>query len=220
MDKLIDQLKDYTLLFVENEIGIRENFKEYFELIFKKVYLGVDGVDAYTQYKEYKPDLIITDIKMPNMDGIELVQKIRQEDTNINIIVISAHTDVEYLLSCVPLGLVEYIVKPLNEEKLASSFEKFLLSNDTKLYIYDKDKSEISFDGNTYILNYKENILIDKLTNQNRVITYEEIECDIWDNKEMSANALRIFIKNLRKKLPEGFIKNITNQGYKLGIKN
>jgi len=218
LDKLIAQLKDYTLLFIENEIGIRENFKEYFELIFKNVYLGIDGVDGYEKYKEYKPDLIITDIKMPNMNGIELVQKIRQEDQETQIIVISAHTDVEYLLSCVPLGLIKYIVKPLNEEKLFHVFNTFVNSHKNNIYVYDKENSQITFDSETHILNYKENMLVDKLVNQNKVISYDEIECDIWDNKEMSPNALRIFIKNLRKKLPEGFIKNITNLGYKLGI--
>ena len=52
-------------MFVENEKGIRDNFEEYFKLLFKNVVIGVDGQDGYKLYKEHKPDLIITDIKMP-----------------------------------------------------------------------------------------------------------------------------------------------------------
>lgn len=218
MDKILHQLQNYTLLFVENEIGIRENFFEYFSLIFKKVYMASDGLEAYEIYKNNKPNLIITDIKMPNMDGIELVKKIRKEDETTNIIIISAHTDTQYFLQSIPLGLIEYIVKPLNETKLEKVFEQFLLKVGTQSYTYNKEKNEIIFNNEVHILTFKENIFLDKIINGNRIIRYEEIECDIWENKHMSSNALRIFIKNLRKKLPHGFIKNVTNQGYSLGI--
>lgn len=217
MQDLFNRLNDYTLLFVENEIGIRENFSEYFNLIFKKVYVACDGIEALELYKKEKPDLIITDIKMPNMDGIELVKKIRENDTKTHIAIISAHTDVEFLLSSIPLGLIEYVIKPLNEQKLKDVFKKFLQLQQN-IYKYIKEQNEIHFNNQIFQLTHKENIFLEKLIYGNRVIGYDEIEQDIWEEKEMSQNALRVFIKKLRTKLPEGFIQNVTNQGYKLGI--
>lgn len=213
-DKIINSLKNYTLLFVENENGIRENFREYFELLFQKVYTAKDGVEALEVYNSSKIDLIITDIKMPNMDGIKLVKTIREKNKDINIVIISAHTDVEYLLDSIPLNLIQYIVKPLTEDKLVAVFEEFLKLNETLPFIYSKEKSEIHFDNQTFMLSLKENLFIDKILNKNRIVTYEEIEHDIWDGKLMSQNALRVFIRDLRKKLPKEFLKNIPNQGY------
>lgn len=218
MDDIFDQLSDYTLLFVENEDGIRKNFEEYFSMIFKNVYVATNGQEGYKLYKEYQPSLIITDIKMPIMDGLELVKKIRQKDETTQIVIISAHTDVDFLLNSIPLGLIEYIVKPLNEKKLMEVFRKFLTLKKNEKYTYSQKNSTISFDNTTHELTLKENLFVEKLVHGSRVISYEEIEFDIWEHKEMSPNALRIFIKNLRKKLPEGFIQNVTNQGYKLGI--
>lgn len=211
---IIESLKHYTLLFVENEKGIRENFKEFFELLFQKVYIAVDGEDGFSQYQNHKPDLIITDIKMPKLDGIEFVKKIRKENKDIPIVIISAHTETELLLQSVSLHLLQYVVKPLNEKKLFKIFEEFLELQTPIEFQYDKDKSEIVVDDISHTLSLKENLFLDKLINQNRIISYEEIELDIWDGKEMSQNALRLFIKNLRKKLPQDFIKNIPNQGY------
>lgn len=215
MDKdILKKLSNYTLLFVENEKGIRDNFEEYFKLLFKTVYIGVDGQNGYELYKEHNPDLIITDIKMPRMDGIELVKQIRKNDLDTSIVIISAHTEVELLLESIPLNLIEYTVKPLNTEKLTSLFEKFLDKKTDNAFVYNKDKSEVLLNGETFQLNYKENIFLDKIVNEKRIISYDEIEFDVWDGKEMSQNALRLFIKNLRKKLPKEFIKNVPNHGY------
>lgn len=214
-ESILNQLSKYTLLFVENEKGIRENFQEFFNLLFKKVYVAVDGVEALEIFNNNKIDFIITDIKMPNMDGIELVKEIRKVDSKIAIVIISAHTEVELLLSSIPLQLIDYIVKPINQNKLFKIFEIFLSINKKKeQFIFNKEKNQIIIDDIIHNLSYKENIFLDKIINGNKVVTYDEIEFDVWDGKPMSQNALRLFIKNLRKKLSIDIIKNIANQGY------
>lgn len=216
---VLNRLKNYTLLFVENERGIRENFAEYFNLLFKNVYVAKDGLEGLYLYQENKPDLIITDIKMPNMDGIELVKEIRKDDVKTQIIIISAHTEVELLLESISLNLIKYVVKPLNQIKLNEVFSMFLNSKEYIGFDYRKERSEVILDGNRITLSYKENLFLDKLMKNSKVISYEEIENDIWDGEDMSQNALRLFIKNIRKKLPKNFIKNIPNHGYERRVK-
>ncbi len=212
--EVLKKLNNYTLLLVENEKGIRENLYEYFNLLFQTVLVANDGVEALSLYNSNKIDLIITDIKMPNMDGIELVKTIRDKDKDTSIVIISAHTDVELLLDSIPLNLIEYVVKPLNETKISNILNTFLETKDDADFIYDKSRCEVIVNGEMHTLSTKENIFLDKLINDNRIISYAEIEENIWDEKQMSQNALRVFIKNLRKKLPENFIKNIPNFGY------
>lgn len=202
--KTLNKLKHYTLLFVEDEQGIRENLQEYFSLMFQEVFVACDGVEALEIFHEESIDLVITDLKMPNMTGIELVKEIRKEDQITDIIIASAHTDVEFLLSSIPLGLVDYVVKPLTEEKIMTVLEKF--ANTKTIALDEKDFST------------KELKFLEVFGNQNRVITYDEIEQHIWGDKFMSQNALRVFIKNLRKKLPEDTIKNVSNQGYMVNV--
>lgn len=212
--EVLKKLNNYTLLLVENEKGIRENLYEYFDLLFQTVLVANDGVEALALYNSNNIDLIITDIKMPNMNGIELVKTIRDKDKDTSIVIISAHTDVEFLLDSIPLNLTEYVVKPLNETKISNILNIFLKDKDGTDFIYDKSRCEVIVNGEMHTLSTKENIFLDKLINDNRIISYAEIEENIWDEKQMSQNALRVFIKNLRKKLPENFIKNIPNFGY------
>lgn len=216
-DETLNNLKYYTLLFVENEKGTRDNYQEVFDLLFKKVFVAKDGLQALDLFKKNSCDIIITDIKMPNMDGIELVKEIRKTNKDISIVIISAYTDEELLLSSIPLNLIEYIVKPLSEKKLFEVFDAFLSKQDSLCkFNFNKNKSEISFDNVKYELTLKECMLINKLINSQNIITYEEIQNDIWQENIMSQNALRLFMKNLRKKLPVNTIKNISNQGYML----
>jgi len=178
-------------------------------------------------YYEYKPDLIITDIKMPKENGIEFIKKIRLNDSKTRVIIASAHTDLEYMLDAAQLHLIKYIVKPITEEKLMDALSAFIKShNKSQIYtleknvFFDYNKSIITNNNKEFQLTKKENLFLKLLTAKNRIITYEEIENKIWDDEFiMTQNALRLFIKNLRKKLPAQAIKNVQGIGYKLLVK-
>ena len=87
--------------------------------------------------------------------------------------------------------------------------------NLTKNWIFDSGKSIVSNGNEDFILTKKESIFLKLLIIKNRVITYEELESHIWDEDSiMTSNAMRLFIKNLRKKLPENFLKNMQGVGY------
>ena len=219
---LINKLTAFSVLYVEDEDGIRNNIEEILKHLFKEVSSAKNVSEAYMKYIQNKPDLIITDIKMSNETGIDLIKKVRQTDSKTRIIITSAFTDLDYLLQATELHLIKYIVKPITNDKLMEALESFVKSYDdnkiynlTKNWIFDSGKSIVSNGNEDFILTKKESIFLKLLIIKNRVITYEELESHIWDEDSiMTSNAMRLFIKNLRKKLPENFLKNMQGVGY------
>lgn len=226
-DSFINKLNAFSVLYIEDEDGIRNNIKEILEHLFRETYTAKNASEGYLKYVQNRPDLIITDIRMPPGEtGIDLVKKIRESDAKTRIIITSAHTDLEYMLEAAELHLVKYIVKPITQEKLMDSLEAFTKSHDSsKIYtineewFFDYSKSIISNKNETFNLTKKENNFLKLLITKNRIITYEEMENHIWDEDSvMTQNAMRLFIKNFRKKLPEKSLKNIQGTGYRLVI--
>ena len=211
-------------MYVEDDDGIRTNIKEVLNHLFKNVFTAKNSIEAYELYLQEKPDLIITDIKMPKENGIEFIKKIRLNDSKTRVIIASAHTDLEYMLDAAQLHLIKYIVKPMTEEKLMEGLSTFIKSHTKsqvytihKNIIFDYSKSIIINNEIEYNLTKKENHFLKLLITKKRIITYEEIEDQIWDDEFiMTQNALRLFIKNLRKKLPLQSIKNVQGLGYKI----
>lgn len=215
------------MLYVEDDDGIRTNIEEILTLLFKTTYTAKNSSDAYNLYQEHKPDLIITDIKMTGENGIELIKKIRTTDSKVRVIITSAHTDLEYMLEVAQLHLVKYIIKPITEEKLMEALTLFIKSHtQNKIYnitpdiTLDFSKAVLINNKEEFTLTKKENTFLKLAITKNRIITYEEIENLVWDDEFiMTQNALRVFMKNLRKKLPEKTIKNVQGVGYLLEIK-
>jgi len=107
--------KDLTILYAEDDIRAREEVSDILNLIFNKVLVAKDGQDAFTQYKNEKNiDLILTDLNMPNLTGIELIQNIREQKDDIPIIILSAHSEIHYFLNTIKLGIDGYILKPID----------------------------------------------------------------------------------------------------------
>jgi len=223
-DNLINKLSAFTVLYVEDEDGIRTNIQEILQHLFKETFTARNTSEAYMKYLQNKPDLIITDIRMPGETGIELIKKIRNSDSRTRIIITSAHTDLEYMLEVAELHLVKYIIKPITQEKLMNAFDAFLKTHtDNKIYnistdwIFDFSKSLITYKEEEFTLTKKESKFLKLLITKNRIITYEEMENHIWDEDSvMTPNAMRLFIKNFRKKIPSKSLKNIQGTGYRL----
>jgi DNA-binding response OmpR family regulator len=219
-----NKLNAFSVLYVEDEDGIRNNIEEILQHLFKETSSAINANEAYTKYLEFNPDLIITDIKMGAETGLDLIKKIRKSDSKTRIIVTSAHTDLDYLLQAAELHLVKYIVKPITQDKLMNALEAFINTyNEDKIYnltlnwIFDYKEAIVSNGNEIFNLTKKENNFLKLLITKNRLITYEELENSVWDeDMVMTANAMRLFIKNFRKKLPENFLKNIQGVGYKL----
>ena len=222
-DNLIEQFKNYTVLCIEDEDGIRKRLVNTLKYYCKDVLEASNGEDGYDLYCEYKPDIILSDIEMPHKNGIEMVELIRKEDLDTIIIMVTAYSNEEYLLDLINLNINHYILKPVNSDNLLTGIIKGLGTRLTQDLIFTK---ECYFDIQKYELIYKDETVIlrkrDKefliLLYKNKMMTYEFIEESIWKDRSMSMSALKTFIKELRQKLPIELIENVPQMGYKLKI--
>ncbi len=116
-------LYPYKILFVEDDQVIRENYVAYLKMMFSEVYEAKDGEEAYALYKIKKPDLMIVDINLPKLTGLELLKKIRENDHTTKAIMLTAHTDKSFLLEAIQLKLTQYLVKPVSSKDLNEALE-------------------------------------------------------------------------------------------------
>lgn len=226
----MEQFKLFTILYIEDDEGVRTINSRFLSRMFNELYEAKDGQEGYELYKKHHPDIILTDINMPRLDGITLAKKIRKEDKNTKIIVSTAFSDKSYLLEAIELNLEKYIIKPLTSRNLLPALNKAVESlleerNFTfslNEYFYFDNKSSLFYLNNKILdLNKKELIFLKLLViNKDRVVSYEEIEQYVWNGEYMSLNSLRTTIGFLRKKIPFNCIKNISNMGYKLNLEN
>lgn len=223
MNDITEQLKNYTVLCVEDEDGIRKRLVNTLKYYFAQVYEASNGDEGYDLYYEYKPSIIISDIEMPKKNGIQMITDIRKNDLSTIIIMLTAYSSEEYLLNLINLNINHYILKPVTSENLLDGIIKAF---GNKLDKRIKFSDEIYFNMNQRELYYKDEVinlrkrdkdfLLLLHENRNRVLTYSLIEEYLWKDKSMSMSALKTFIKELRQRLPIDLIVNIPQEGYKL----
>ena len=218
------KFKDFSILYVEDDDGVRNVNFSMLKRIFKNAYEANNGEIGYKLYLEHKPDIILTDIKMPKMNGLELAKKIRKKDEKTKIIITTAFNDEKYLLEAIELNLERYLVKPLTKrnlfpalEKAISSIQKIIVLNED--FYFDLRSSLFYYKNNVLKMTKKELLFLSLLVkNTDKIVTYEEIEEEVWGQECMSIKSLRTTIGILRKKLPFDIISNISNMGYKLKL--
>lgn len=222
-EKLLEQFKNYTILCVEDEDGIREVIVDTLKYYFDEVYEARDGEEGYEIYLDYKPKIILSDIQMKNCDGIEFVKKIRENDHNTTIIMLTAYSNEEYLMDLINLNVNHFILKPLNLKKLNEALLKYLNKNLepislAKDLLLDLQKRELLYKGSqSIILRKREKEFLHLLyERKGGILSYTDIEEELWGDKDMTTHALKSFIKELRAKLPINVIKNVPQEGYTL----
>ena len=221
-------LKDLRILYVEDEDDVRRNAVEYLKRIAKEVLEASDGKEAIKVWADEKPDIIITDISMPRLNGLDMARYIRSKDQDVQIIVATAYTDTEYLMQAVELNLVKYLVKPITKEKLlnalSQSVEKIQDENKFSVQLseecaYNAYNQFVECADQQIKLTKNELLFMDLLAHHlSRTLSYQEIEDAIWPYEGMSQDAIRSLIRGLRKKLPDDAIENISGVGYRLNI--
>ena len=220
---ILEQLKNYTILCVEDEDGIRKRLVNTLKYYFKEVYEASNADEGYELYYEHKPSVIISDIEMPKKNGIQMVSEIRKDDLSTIIIMLTAYSSEEYLLNLINLNINQYILKPVTSENLLNAIIKSFGNRLEKKIKFSEDiyfntvKRELYFKDEIVNLRKRDkDFLLLLHENRHRVLTYDLIEEYIWRDKSMSMSALKTFIKELRQRLPVDFIVNVPQEGYKL----
>ena len=85
-----------------------------------------DGAEAVRKYEEEKPDLVVMDITMPNMDGLQALKKIKEGDPNANVVMCTAMGQESMVIDAIKSGAKDFVVKPFNEERIAQTVNKIL----------------------------------------------------------------------------------------------
>lgn len=116
------------IVIVEDDRHLRDTLKDILTMKDFNVYTSIDGVKGYEEIKNINPDLILTDIKMPNMDGIEMVRKIKNEEVlkNIPIIFLSAKTELCNIQEAFEIGAEDYVLKPFELSSILAAINSLL----------------------------------------------------------------------------------------------
>ena len=126
-----DFLQTLTILYVEDDDAIRASLGNILKKVFKEVITCVDGRDGvsnyelYTQNMDVEFDAIISDINMPNLNGLEMVKKIREHNLEIPVVMTTAHGESNYLMEAIKLGVSGYTLKPIDTKELLMTVQKF-----------------------------------------------------------------------------------------------
>jgi len=129
LDENIISLKNTSVLYCEDDIELRNITAEVLKQFVKELYLADNGLQGLELFKTHQEEIeiIITDINMPEMDGLEMVKQIKQINSNIPIIVTTAFSDSSYLIDAIDIGVDKYVLKPVDIKKLIKTMQNSLL---------------------------------------------------------------------------------------------
>ncbi|WP_249605613.1 butyrate response regulator transcription factor BumR [Campylobacter jejuni] len=221
------ECKELIILVVEDEIKTRESLINVLSERFSKVIGAQNGDEGLKKFKKFKPDLVITDIAMPIMDRLDMAREIKEISDDVPIVVLSAYSEKERLLRSIDIGIDKYLIKPIDIEELfkvldclvGEKIEANMLVKISEEYQFNKTKRTLIHNGKEIVLTKKELAFISLLLKQPGVLVlHEDIKKNVWIGEHVSDTAVRTFIKRVRDKVGEDFIKNVPSLGYKINI--
>ncbi len=225
----------YKILVVEDEANIRSFVKTILRANDYQVLLADSYNNGVLMYTSYKPDLVILDLGLPDLDGTEYIRYVRKTDTT-PILVLSARTDEEDKVIALDYGANDYITKPFGTAELLARVRAALrsyragqnaVSSDGKFELFDMtidyDRRIVTVGDEEIKLTQTEyNILVFLAQHAGKVLTYAAIIKEVWGYDDLgSVKKLQVNMANLRKKLGskpggENYILNELGVGYRM----
>lgn len=214
------------ILLVEDEFRMRKLIKDYLLKYQYEVIEAEDGEEGLELFISQKPDLVVADWMMPNMDGIELCNEIKSMSVT-PVIMLTAKSEEKDELEGLKFGADDYIKKPFSPKILMARIQALLRYTDRfierveekGLYV-DNEKHAIYLDANKLDLTPKEyELIVYMIKNQNLVLSRDKILDSIWGYEyDGELRTVDTNIKRLRKKLDGRFIKTVRGYGYKFEV--
>lgn len=139
------------VLYVEDESAILGAVRTFLELFCSEVVVAENGARALELFRQHRPDLVITDICMPIMDGLELIERLRVEDPELPVLITTAFSEVPHLLRAIELGVAGFIRKPLDYDKLQQSIRNAALPvlQQREIDLLRKGRARALYPGNS-----------------------------------------------------------------------
>jgi len=218
-------LQQCSILLAEDDEGLRNIFKKILLLYVAEVIEADNGEKAYELFLKHRPDIVITDVKMPKLNGLAFIKRLREQKIDTPVIVTSAYADQELLLEAIKLSLVEYLIKPIKEQdltKVLNECARMIGTGATQSTVrlapdclYDLKNKKILQNGREIALTPKEVGFLELLIKNNGdLVTKQIIEEALYAYEEMPPSALKNLVFKLRKKLDCDIIKTVGKLGY------
>ncbi len=240
--ELLTHTKGLSILFAEDHDDLRDNTRDILKTFFNQVHSAANGEEAIRKYKEYYQkeskyyDIILSDIQMPRVNGVELVESIYNINPDQIVIIVSAYDDTKYLLPLINLGIEQFIKKPIDYQDLLkvllNASKKLSALNNTKEVVnknpslvklngsctFNKDTNILLVHGNMVTLTKYEIIFLQLLSDKIGMIHSNEDITNHYSelNENLDIVNIRKLVSKLRKKLPENSIESIYAVGYRM----
>ena len=219
------------LLLIEDDFSLREELTLFLSDFFDTIDAFGSAEEGVSHYLLAPYDLVMTDIQLPNQDGLSLVEKIKKKHPEQMVIVISAHKEVDYFLKSIDLGIYSFLIKPFDSQLLINTMIKATtqlqhhhVESDVHRVVlhgvveFDLSTKTLYKEGIEQELTAKEEQLLYILVKHiNTFVRNEQLAQEIWQSDEVNNSTMRALVKRVRDKLGYGeSIINLKNRGYKL----
>jgi DNA-binding response OmpR family regulator len=220
----LNELKNLTILIADDDVIFLESTCKILEMLFDKVLIAKNGHEALRLFQEHTVHMLMLDIRMGELSGIEVAQHIRKVNTKIPIFLVSSYTQTDELIEACKLNLISYMVKPFSFQTLSLTLEEcvlklkkecILLVHLTSSVSYDPFQKKLLVNGAMEVLNHNEILVLELLIQyRKQIITYQSFYNILGE--ETTYAALKNIILRLRKKVGENAIRNLSKVGYTL----
>ena len=213
------------LLLVEDDLSLADGLQRALKHEGIIVNHIVKGADAFYVVQTFAPDIIILDLGLPDMDGLEVIEKLRKEKITIPILVLTARSSIEDKVFGLDSGADDYLSKPFDMSELLARIRVLERRISTMSMSNDITIASVSLNiSNMLVKINNEEILLPKteymllkalMQNAGRIQTRDNLESTLYSwGEEVSSNALEVHIHHLRKKIGSDFIKTVRGVGY------
>lgn len=222
-------LSNKSLLLVDDNVDVCADLYQLLKPRFKSVHIAHSAGMAWDILTDNPVDVLITDIEMPGMDGLDFVQRIRAGNHPMAVVILSAYSDKDYLMRAANSQIDAYIIKPLSSAKLNQALKNIcrrLAPVTEKVEIregvyYTPSGKSLEVDGGEVSLGAKEAQLLELLLGKSpALVTRDDIERAIWPNGDGTIYALKNLIGELRRKVGGDAIQNKPARGWFIELKN
>ena len=218
-------LKNLTVLLVENNSDSKKIIYDILIDNFEKVITAQNGDEGLKKFKKYNPNMVITDVFMPIIDGLDMAKCIKEISKDTPIIILSTHCEKETLLKAIDVGIDKFLIKPIMPGDFLETIEnvaknKIETTNIIKIgngYSFNKIKRVLIREGVEISLTKKELAFVSLLIKRfGTLVLHDEIKSVVWVGESVTEAAIRTFVKRVRDKVGNNFIKNVPGLGYKI----